>query len=506
MTQQQKPLSGTLAALALTAILDPVSRRHRDLFCDRGTHVVHDAAEIAQWFFLLYIVALNLGYLALNALSMKELPRHLETRLLDLLPRAHSGYEPPTSILVPAFNEEATIAASVRSLLQLDYPELEVIVINDGSRDGTLQALRREFALVPYPEAYWRRLEVKPVNAIYRSTRFPNLRVLDKENGGKADALNAGINAARYPLICGVDADSVLERESLRRVVAPFLHEPHVIASGGTVRIANGSVVRAGFLESVGLPRKLLPLLQIIEYLRAFLFGRLGWAPLNAVLIISGAFGVFRKEVVVSAGGYRHDTVGEDMELVVRLHRLHRLSGRPYRIAFLPDPICWTEAPESLKVLRSQRTRWQRGLSESLLANRALLLQPRGGAPGWLAFPFMIAFEWLGPLVEVAGYLLMTLGFAYGIVDGRVFLAFMLLALGLGMMLSASALLLEEISFHIYKRPSELLTLALVAVIENFGYRQLVTLWRLQGLWQWAARTRGRWGDMKRSASWQRNA
>ena len=465
----------------------------------------HDAAEIAQWFFLLYFVVLNLGYLALNAFSMLELPRHVEARLLDLLPRVYSGYEPPVSVLVPAYNEEATIAASVRSMLQLDYPEFEVIVVNDGSRDGTLQALEREFALKPYPEAYWCRLAVKSVRGIYRSLRYSNLRVIDKENGGKADALNAGINAARYPLVCGVDADSILERASLRRVVTPFLHEPHVIASGGTVRIANGSEVRGGFLEAVGLPATMLPLLQIIEYLRAFLFGRLGWAPLNAVLIISGAFGVFRKEAVVAAGGYRHDTVGEDMELVVRLHRLHRLSRRPYRIAFLPDPICWTEAPESLKVLRSQRTRWQRGLGESLAHNWRLLLHPHGGAPGWLAFPFMLGFELLGPVVEVAGYVFMTAGFLLGIVSGTAFLIFMLLAIGLGMTLSASALLLEEISFHIYKRPRELFILAVVAVIENLGYRQLVTLWRLQGLIQWLARTRGHWGEMKRTASWQRS-
>jgi cellulose synthase/poly-beta-1,6-N-acetylglucosamine synthase-like glycosyltransferase len=463
------------------------------------------ATEIAQWFFLLYFIGLNVGYLALNAFSLLELPRHLEARLLDVLPRAHSGYEPPVSVLVPAYNEEATIAASVRSMLQLDYPELEVVVVNDGSRDGTLAALQREFALVPYPEAYWRRLAVKPVRGIYRSTRFPNLRVIDKENGGKADALNAGINAARYPLVCGVDADSILERASLRRVVTPFLHDPQVVASGGTVRIANGCEVRGGFLEKVGLPIRMLPLLQIVEYLRAFLFGRMGWAPLNAVLIISGAFGVFRKEAVVAAGGYRHDTVGEDMELVVRLHRLHRLAGRPYRIAFLPDPICWTEAPESLKVLRSQRTRWQRGLAESLMHNRALLFHPRGGAPGWIAFPFMLAFELLGPIVEVAGYVFMTLGFAFGVVGGTAFWAFILLAIGLGMMLSTSALLLEEISFHIYKRPSELFALAATAVIENFGYRQLVALWRLQGLWQWASRSRARWGDMKRTATWQRS-
>jgi cellulose synthase/poly-beta-1,6-N-acetylglucosamine synthase-like glycosyltransferase len=389
-------------------------------------------------------------------------------------------------------------------MLQLDYPEFEVIVVNDGSRDGTLHALEREFGLVPYPEAYWRRLAVKPLRGIYRSTKFPNLRVIDKENGGKADAINAGINAARCPLFCCVDADSILERASLRRVVTPFHEDPDVIASGGTVRIANGCEVRSGFLERVHLPSRLLPLFQIVEYLRAFLFGRLGWSALNAVLIISGAFGVFRKDVVVAAGGYRHDTIGEDMELVVRLHRFHRLSGRPYRIAFLPDPICWTEAPESLRVLRNQRTRWQRGLGESLMHNRALLWHPRGGAPGWLAFPFMIAFEWLGPLVEVGGYVFMAIGFLSGIISAAAFWTFMLLAVSLGTLLSMSALLLEEVSYHVYRERGDLFRLGIVAILENFGYRQLATLWRLQGLWLWATGTGKGWGQMTRLGKWQK--
>ena len=461
--------------------------------------------EAAQAFFLLFFVAINLAYFALNVFALLELPRGLETRLIHLLPRVHSGHEPPVSVIVPAYNEETTIAVSVRSLLQLEYPELEVVVVNDGSRDGTLEALRREFALVPYPEAYWRRVESKPVRAVYRSPRFPNIRVVDKENGGKADAINAGLNAARYPLVCVVDADSILERSSLRRVVVPLLTDPHTVASGGTVRIANGCKVRGGFLEAVGLPRNLLPLLQVIEYLRAFLFGRLGWAPLNAVPIISGAFGVFRTGPLIAVGGFRTDCIGEDMELVMRLHRLNRLAGLPYRVAFLPDPICWTDAPESLKVLRSQRTRWQRGLGESLMLNRALLFHPRGGAPGWLMFPFMVVFELLSPLVELAGYLFMTLGFALGFIGATAFWTFLLLAIGLGTMLSASALLLEEISFQVYKRPSELLALIAAALIENCGYRQLITAWRLHGLWQWATGTGGGWGEMKRTAGWQKS-
>lgn len=461
---------------------------------------------LLQVAFLLYFIALNGGYLMLNAFSFARLRRHLALRSLDSLAPVYSGYEPPVSVLVPAYNEEATIAASVRSMLQLEYPEFEIIVVNDGSRDGTLQALEREFRLIAFPEAYWKRIETRPVRTVYRSAAYPNLRVVDKENGGKADALNAGINAARYPLVCGVDADSILERTSLARAVEPFLEHPHTICSGGTVRIANGCTVRDGFLQHVDLPQRPLPLLQIVEYLRAFLFGRFGWVRLNAVLIISGAFGVFRRDAVVEAGGYRHDTVGEDMELVVRLHRLYRLAGRRYRISFVPDPICWTEAPESLRVLRAQRARWQRGLAESLSMNARLLFHPRGGAPGWIAFPFMLAFEFLGPLVELAGYVFMAECLVLGLVSHEAMLAFLLVALGFGIALSVSALLLEEMSFHIYPRPRHVALLAAAAIIENFGYRQLVSLWRLEGMLKWAGRARARWGTMTRSASWQKTS
>ena len=461
-------------------------------------------ADAASWFFLAYFVALGAGYLLVNVCSVLELPRQRESLIPSLLPRPHSNYELPVSVIVPAHDEEAIIAASVHSVLQLEYPLFEVIVVNDGSRDGTLEALRTELELVPFPEAYRQRLAAKPVRGVYRSARFPNVRVIDKENGGKADATNAGVNAARYPLVCIVDADSILERSSLRQVAVPFLIEPHIVAVGGSVRIVNGSTVRGGFLEEVGLSRKMLPLFQVVEYLRAFLFGRAGWAPLNAVPIVSGAFGAFRKEALVDAGGYHSGSLGEDMELVLRLHRRNRLARRKYRIAFLINPICWTDAPESLGVLRGQRIRWQRGLGESLARNRALLFHPRGGAVGWVMFPFMIASELLGPVVELAGYLFMILGFAFGFISAWVFWSFLALAVSIGLMLSASALLLEEVACHVYKRPSQLLALTAVMLLENFGYHQLVLLWRLQGLWRWLVGAPATWGDTQRGASWQK--
>jgi cellulose synthase/poly-beta-1,6-N-acetylglucosamine synthase-like glycosyltransferase len=406
-------------------------------------------------------------------------------------------------MLVPAYNEAPTIAASVRALLQLRYSEFEIIVINDGSQDATLETLVREFGFEPFPGAYRVRLPTACVRGMYLSSQHPNLWLVDKENGGKADALNAGINAARYPIFCAVDADSVLQRDSLQRIVKPMMDDPSVVACGGTIRIINGCQVDGGYLVGTGLSKNILVRFQLVEYLRAFLFGRLGWVPLNALLIISGAFGVFRRDAVIEAGGYRTDTVGEDMELIVRLHRVRRAAGKPCRITFVPDPICWTEAPESLRVLKSQRVRWQRGLSESLWMNRGLLFHPRGGAAGWLAFPFMLIFEWAAPLIELTGYLFMALAYAFGLISFDVLAVFLFVALGLGVLLSVSALLLEEMSFHIYTRPGDTLRLFGAALLENFGYRQLVSLWRLIGLWQWIRRQRGGWGRMTRQGHWQ---
>lgn len=465
--------------------------------------ILQDVIIAGQWIFLLYFIGLNTGYLLLNVVALFALRRFLEARSIESLPEIYSDFELPISIIVPAYNEAVTICDSVRAQLQLEYGEFEIIVVNDGSSDETLDILIEEFSLKEFPEAYRIRLPTEKVRTIYRSILYRNLKVIDKVNGGKADALNAGINASRYPLFCGVDADSIMQRNSLQRVVQPFLEDPTTIAAGGTIRIANGCKVRHGFIDSIGLPDNKLALFQIVEYLRAFLFGRLGWSPMNALLIISGAFGLFRKETVVAAGGYRTDTIGEDMELVVRLHRMARLSGKPYRITFVPDPICWTEAPTDFKTLGSQRIRWQRGLAESLSANIGLCLHPRGGAAGWLAFPFLLVFELLGPLLEVSGYLFVIIAAFNGWISYPVLLVFLLVAIGLGSLLSASALFLEEMSFRIYPRVRDTMKLFAVAVIENFGYRQLNSVWRLIGLIRWAFGAPARWGKMRRTAPWK---
>ncbi len=456
------------------------------------------AFECYIWFLFAYTVVHAAAQIGISALTYSLIRRGAQYRRVEVEEFLLTGLEPPISVVVPAYNEEATIVTSVRSMLQLRYSEHEVIVVNDGSRDGTLNELIGAFGLQVFPQAYHARLAAKPVRAAYRSPLHPNLRVIDKENGGKADAINCGINAARYPLFCCVDADSILNRDSLLRVVQPFIEDARTVACGGTVRLANGCDVRSGNLLRAALPASWLARFQIVEYLRGFLFGRMGWSRPNGLLIISGAFGLMHKDTVVEVGGYRHQTIGEDMELIVRMHRLLAKKGRPYRISYVPEPVCWTQAPEDRATLRNQRVRWQRGLCESLWLNRELLFSRPAGVAGWLAFPYFVLFEWAAPLFEFLGYLILAWLLAFGGVRMDTALLFLGIALAFGVLLSTLALLLEELSFHIYPRKRDLLILFAFGVLENFGYRQLNIVWRLIGTWQWLRGKRGGWGAMQR--------
>lgn len=405
---------------------------------------------------------------------------------------------PPISIIVPAHNEEKDIVSSVRALLNLNYPQYEVIVVNDGSTDETVGVLERAFSLRRTAHVYHQVIPTAAVRAVHRSRTCPNVWVLDKENGGKADALNAGINFSRYPLYCGIDADTMLEKDALTRVVRPYMdHYQEVVASGGIVCVANGCRIANGVVEEVGLAATWLPNFQVVEYLRAFLCGRVAWSAWNALLIISGAFGVFKKQPVMDSGGYSTDTVAEDMELVVRLHRNLRKQGRVYRIAFVPDPACWTEVPRRWHMLARQRNRWQRGLTQALYRHRSMFANPRYGLVGMIAMPYFVLVELLSPLVELLGYAVFGLAIVMGTVYWEGLMAFLLLAVLMGMLFSLLSLLLEEIVLHRYPTVRSLLKLILCSVVEHAGYRQVMSLFRLQGLVDFLRKERV-WGYIER--------
>lgn len=458
-------------------------------------HAIH----VAQWVVFGYFLAIHIAYLLLDAVAFVTVGRSVHSRDNLVTYWRSYGLEPPVSVLVPAYNEAEVIVPTIRALLQLDYPQFEVVVVSDGSTDGTVDVLLEAFQLEPCPRLYQSRLDTAPVRGVYISRLNPMLRVVDKANGGKADSLNAGLNVAQYPLFCAVDADSILQRDSLLKVISPFVEDPTTVAAGGTVRVLNGSEVSEGFIRRPRLPRNLLARIQVVEYMRAFLFGRVGWSPMRGVLIISGAFGVFRRAEVVDMGGYRVETMGEDAELVMRLHRHCRSLRRPYRIAFVPDPICWTEAPEDLRSLGRQRIRWQRGLAESVSANMGLVRQR--GVAGWVAFPFLVVFECLGPLIELAGYAFMVGATMLGLLSLEAMLAFLLLAVALGTVLSLSALLLEERWFRNYTEPGALRKLVGAALFENLGFRQLVLVWRVVGLFRFCFSRESAWGHVRRVAA-----
>ena len=412
--------------------------------------------------------------------------------------RRYSEQAPGISVLAPAYNEELTIVESTRSLLALQYPDFEVIVINDGSKDGTLARLLSEFGLERIDRFVDGSVPHADIRGFYGSARLPRLLVVDKENGGKSDALNAGINCCRTALFCAIDADSILESDALLRVVRPFVDEPDLtIAAGGTIRIANGCKVDSGRVTDIGLPRNFLALVQIVEYLRAFLMARVGLGKMQALTVISGAFGVFRRRHVIEVGGYSHGTVGEDMELVIKLHRLMRERRQDYRIDFIAEPVCWTECPDSLSVLGRQRARWQRGSLECFAKHKAMLFNPRYGRIGMIGFGHILLVDVLGPVLEVLGYVLVPLLWALGLLSLPWLLAFLAVTFTLGIFLSISTLVLEEIQLRRFPKAKELAVLAGIAVVENFGYRQLSNLWRLQGWWQFLRKQQG-WGTMTR--------
>jgi cellulose synthase/poly-beta-1,6-N-acetylglucosamine synthase-like glycosyltransferase len=444
--------------------------------------------ELSNYLLFIYYLLSNLGYLLMLAVALKTSAahlRHLESVPFDWIKR--SPMVPPITILVPAHNEERSICMAVRNLLDLDYPELEVIVINDGSTDSTLQIMQREFRLRLVRTVYIPQVISAPVRGLYRSDVDPRLVIVDKESvGSKADAVNAGLNTATSPYVCIVDADSVLERDALLRIMVPVLADPkRVVSVGGIVRVLNGSEVEAGRMRRVRLPRKSIEVIQVVEYLRAFLIGREAWARGNMLMIISGAFGLFRTDLVRTVGGYRSGSIGEDFDLVARLHRHLREQGADYRIEFVPDPVCWTEVPSDMRSLARQRARWQKGLLDVLWPNRDMLFRPRYGTIGSLALPYLWLFELLAPVIELGGLVTIILAACFGALSGSFFLQFVIFGYAFATVISIGSVLQEELTYKRYNDWQDVARLVSYCFLEHFPYRQLHMIWRLQGLWQY---------------------
>jgi len=393
---------------------------------------------------------------------------------------------PPVTLVVPAYNEERVIVQSVRSLLGITYPSIEIVAVSDGSTDGTIEELIRSFSLYQADVRPSGALATQPVRAVYVSAIEPRLVVIDKQNGGKADALNTGINFCQTPYFLAMDADSLVEPEALTCAVRVILEDPErVVAVGGIVRGVNGSIVDAGRVRRPSLQWNFWVIIQMVEYLRSFLAGRAGWSLINGLLIVPGAFGLFQKAACVKVGGYSTDTVTEDLELILRLHRYARDRRLGWRVAFAPDAVCWTEMPTTARALGRQRKRWQEGLWQTLSRHSDMYFQPRYGVVGMLSVPHHVLHELGGPLVELSSLLLFPVFYSLGLVNWEELAVYLALAFFLGTLFSLAAILLDQVLFPRHRFPRDVLLLLALSLLENFGYRQMSMYWRLVASWNY---------------------
>jgi cellulose synthase/poly-beta-1,6-N-acetylglucosamine synthase-like glycosyltransferase len=463
--------------------------------------------DAVGWLAASFTVSVALVSLCLVVLALSANVRYLAAEGVRSLLFPRGRLAAPVTIIVPAYNEAAGIVGSIRSLLQQTYSSYDIVVVDDGSSDGTFAALDAEFDLVavPYSEPA-HPVPCQEILDVWVNRKGYPLRVVRKVNGGKADAQNAGLNVSRTPYVCILDADSVLVRDALDRVLAVFAADEATIAVGAGVGVVNGCPVKDGFVDDIRLPRHPFALFQVLEYLRSFLYGRIGWASLNATLIVSGAFGVFRRDALEAVGGYRSSALAEDLDIIMRLHLHHAKAGERAVIRFLPETLCFTEVPTDRQSLRNQRVRWERGLAEALATNRTIFTARGTGAAGRLAAPYYLFVELLSPLVEVAGLAVLAAAALIGALSWSSFLLFSALCFVTSIVLSVSAVLLDQLAFGVYRRPGQVAILLAAAVLEQLGYRQMTAYWRLRGLITHFRGTTMTWGTIERRPTWQHNA
>ncbi|WP_149207030.1 glycosyltransferase family 2 protein [Flavobacterium johnsoniae] len=451
---------------------------------------------------LAYAILIMSSYLILAYLSGKELRGYLKKNsFIDYDVLLTSEFAPKLSLIAPAYNEGFTIEENVKSLLSLNYNQYEVIVVNDGSKDNSMEVLINTYDLVLTELAFHQQIETKKIRGLYvsRNAAFKKLIVVNKENGGKADALNAGLNIAQNPYVVCIDVDCILDKDSLLKLAKPFLESSgqRIIATGGVVRIANQCIIKNGRLIEVNVPDLLLPRIQVLEYLRAFLLGRMAWGRLDGLLLISGAFGAFDKEIALLAGGYSTKTVGEDMELVVRMRRYMLENNLPYSVRYIPDPLCWTEAPEDFKIFKKQRSRWMRGTIETLDFHKKMFLNPKYKLLGMLSIPYWTLFEFLAPGIEFIGLVITIVFFIFGLLNWHFFLLLLLFVYTFAVFFSVIALYSEEQTYHKYPKQRDFFKLLLAAFIEPFYFHPLTVYAALIGYKEKVMGTKG-WGEMTR--------
>lgn len=459
--------------------------------------------DIYTYFVAIFSFTYIICYCILAILSYYAIKRSLNTKYN--IPNnviIKSNYIPGVSVVAPAFNEGANVVYNVKSLLSLTYPKYEVVLVNDGSTDDTLQKLIDEFELVKVDFYYQEKIKTRPVRGHYKSTNplYSKLLVVDKENGkSKADASNAGINSTKYPLFLCTDVDCILKNDTIIKLAKPFIEaKKKVIATGAGIRISNSCEVKDGFLVKVHFPKGWYPRFQELEYVRAFLFGRMAWSQINGLLLVSGGLGMFDKEIAVAAGGYWHKSLGEDMELITRMRKYMYDNKLPFSIQYIPESLCWTEVPATKEVLIRQRARWARGLIQTLYLHKNIFFNPKYGKTGFLIFPYFFIFEFLVPILELIGWLILILSFF--IIDLNYMDYFYLSSIIYLFYLSITfvSILLDEIIYKNYANTKEIMILILMAIIEPFCYHPVNLYASLKGYYLFFIQKEQSWGNMQR--------
>jgi cellulose synthase/poly-beta-1,6-N-acetylglucosamine synthase-like glycosyltransferase len=452
---------------------------------------------------LVYSLAIMFSYAGIWFVSGIALRRYKKRdRNREYEKAVTSPFELAVSIIAPCYNEADSIVENIKALLHIHYNNYEVIVVNDGSSDKSLERAIEAYDMerVHFYDA--QRISTRDIKGVYhsRNPAYHNLILVDKVNGGKADALNAGINVSDKAHIVCIDVDSIIEPDALLKLARPFLEESRrrVVATGGVVHPANSCLVENGRLVERRIPGRLLPRLQVVEYARAFLMGRMAWSSVNGLIIISGALGMFDKEMVVNAGGYLTRTVGEDMELIVRIRRYMYENKLPHEVCYIPDPLLWTEVPEDRGTLARQRNRWSRGMMDTLFFHRKMFFNPSYGVAGLLGYPYCLFFEWMAPWVETLGLTYFVFLMATGTINWYFFLFLLGFIYVFAVTFSFFAILYQEMTFPLYRKGSQIMKLFLTALIEPFFYHFFNVYWALKGNISWF-RGHKDWGAMKRT-------
>ena len=461
-------------------------------------NAVRSFIVVFNYFCMAFTLILNIIYIIQLFVSLIRVHKNYDKTFSDdFYSYIESDNLLPISLIIPAYNEEENIVQNVRPLMKMNYPQYEIIVVNDGSTDKTGELLVNAFHMHKIETSIRYQIPTEKIEGVYFSKDYPNLLYVQKKNGGKSDALNAGINISRYPLFTCLDADSRLEKDALLRLSLEFIKDSRTVVAGGLVRIANGSRIVDGELKGFTMPKKLIERFQIVEYYRSFLMGRVFWSSTNSLLIVSGAFGLFRKQTVIDVGGYKRNTIGEDMEIVVRIHRYMRKNRKKYRIKFNEFSVCWTQGPMSMNDIRSQRRRWQIGLMDTLISHAGMTLNPRYGFVGLVSVPYNWIFELFGAVVEVIGYFLIPFTLIMGELNMFFFVIYFLLSVALGIILSEGSLVIEQYTHRGAMTAKQSIAISVYALLENFGYRQMITVFRVEGIVKYR-KLRKSWGKIKR--------